>query len=399
MPKLIKSIVEGTQPGTKPIFIWDSQIPGFAVKILPSGTRRYFVKYRTKGGGRSAQQRWETIGTHGAITVDQARDEAKRILADVAENKDPQGMKVAFRQAPKMTALWERFERDHLSKRKASTARNYEQLWRIYVKPRLGTKKVIDVNRDDVYRLHRSIKARYQANRTVALLSKMFNLAERWEMRPDNSNPCRHVEKHRETYRERFLTTEEIGRLGQALRDGHAAQTETPHMIAAIQLLLLTGARVSEILGAKWQWIDWEHHIIRLPESKTGAKIIYLGDAAIEVLEHLRSLPHAKENPYVIAGGVKGQPLADLRHPWMRIRERADLDGVRLHDLRHTAASIGVSQGMNLPVIGRLLGHTQASTTQRYAHVGADPALAAANTIGDVVAKAMVSSAEAESKE
>lgn len=389
MSKLTKTVVEGTSPGTKPIFIWDSQLPGFGVKILPSGTRRYLVKYRTKGGGRSAQQRWYMIGTHGAITVDQARDVAKQVLSAVSENKDPQAMKLSFREAPKMVALWERFERDHLSTRKTSTARGYEQLWRLYVKPQIGTKKVIDVSRDDVYRLHRSIRARYQANRALAMLSKMFNLAERWDMRSDNTNPCRHVEKYREAHRERFLTTEEIGHLGQALREGHAAQTETPHMIAAIQLLLLTGARVSEILDAKWQWVDWDHRIIRLPESKTGAKIVYLSDTAIRILELLLSLPQADENPYIIAGGVKGKPLADLRHPWLRIRERAGLNGVRLHDLRHTAASIGVSQGMNLPVIGRLLGHTQASTTQRYAHVGADPALAAANEIGKVVSDAI----------
>ena len=165
-------------------------------------------------------------------------------------------------------------------------------------------------------------------------------------------------------------------------------------MVAAIQLLLVTGARVSEVLGARWEWVDWDHRVIRLPDSKTGAKLIYLGDLAVKILELLWALPQAKDNPFIIAGAVKGKPLADLRHPWYRIRERAGLDGVRLHDLRHTAASIGVSQGMNLPVIGRLLGHTQASTTQRYAHVGADPALTAANAIGAVVEGALKSTEE-----
>lgn len=389
MPKLTKTIVESEAPGPKRKLLWDSQLPGFGVRIFPSGTRRYIVKYRTGSGGESAQQRWYVIGTHGVLTVDQARDIAKQVLGAVADGKDPQGMKLTFREAPKMTALWERFESDHLSKRKPSTIRCYEQIWRVHVKPKLGSKKVMDVSRDDVYRVHRGIKARYQANRAVAMLSKMFNLAERWGMRHDNTNPCRHVEKHKEVQRTRFLNKEEIGRLGEALREGLMAQTETPHMVAAIQLLLLTGARVNEIIGAKWEWVDWDRRVINLPDSKTGAKPIYLSDVAIKILELLWSLPQAKDNPFIIAGGVKGQPLADLRHPWYRVRERAGLDGVRLHDLRHTAASIGVAQGMNLPVIGRLLGHTQASTTQRYAHVDSDPALTAVNKIGEVVSDAV----------
>ena len=394
MSRLTKTIVENKAPEDKPVFVWDSQLPGFGVKVLPTGTRRYLVKYRTKGGGRSAQQRWFTIGTHGAITVEQARDAARHVLSVVADGKDPQAMKVSFREAPKLVTLWERFERDHLSTRKPKTIQSYEQLWRLYLAPQLGNKKIVDVSRDDVYRLHRGIAAPYQANRAVALLSKMFNLAERWGLRPDNTNPCRHVEKNREARRERFLNNAEIGRVGQALRDGLAAQTETPHMVAAIQLLLVTGARVSEVLGARWEWVDWDHRVIRLPDSKTRAKLIYLGDLAVKILELLWALPQAKDNPFIIAGAVKGKPLADLRHPWYRIRERAGLDGVRLHDLRHTAASIGVSQGMNLPVIGRLLGHTQASTTQRYAHVGADPALTAANAIGAVVEGALESTEE-----
>ena len=390
MPRLTKNLIETEQPGDKPKFLWDVQQPGFGVKILPSGKKKYLVKYRAKGGGRAAQQRWYLIGTHGAITLEQARLIARQVQGAIAEGKDPQGQKEAFRSAATVLDLWDRFEKEHLSKRKESTKRHYRQIWQIHVRKALGTKKVIDVNRDDIHRLHHKMsKHPYQANRAIAVLSKMFNLAEQWGMRPDGTNPCRHVEKYRERSRERFLNGEELEHLGIALREGLSAQTETPHMVAAIQLLLLTGARVSEILGVRWEWIDWEVRIIRLPDSKTGAKSVYLSETAIKVLKMLKDLPQAAENPYVIAGRVPGKPLNDLRHPWHRVRERAGLNDVRLHDLRHTAASIGVSQGMNLPVIGRLLGHTQASTTQRYAHVAVDPALEAVNKIGAVVSAAL----------
>lgn len=390
MPRLTKTLIENEQPESKPKFLWDSQQVGFGVKTLPSGKKKYILKYRTKGGGRTAQQRWYLIGTHGAITLDQARDIARMVLGAIAEGKDPQGQKETFREASTMTKLWERFENEHLSKRKRSTIGHYKHIWNMHLKPALGTKKVMDVIRDDIHRLHHKMsKHPYQANRCMAVLSKMFNLAESWGMRPDGSNPCRHVEKYKEKSRERFLNVEELENLGVELRNGLAAQTETPHMIAAIQLLLLTGARVGEILGAKWEWIDWENQIIRLPDSKTGAKPIYLSKAAIKILEDLKELPQANKNPYVIVGRMKKQPLNDLRHPWYRIRERAGLNDVRLHDLRHTAASIGVSQGLNLPIIGRLLGHSQASTTQRYAHVDVDPAIKAANKIGSVVSGAL----------
>jgi integrase len=390
MPKLSKAIVESEALGLKPRYLWDSQITGFGLKVLPSGTKRYVFKYRISGGGRRAQQRWYQIGTHGNITLDNARRIAVQVAGAVAEGRDPQGQKLSFRDSATVTGLWGRFEKEHLQRRKPKTIEHYKQIWRTYIKPTLGAKKVMDVNRDDVHRLHhRMSKLPYQANRTIAVLSKLFNLAEAWEMRPDGSNPCRHVEKYPEQARERYLNADELKRLGEALELGLAAQTETPYMVAAIRLLLMTGARLSEILGARWEWVDWDQRVIRLPDSKTGAKLIYLSSAAIEILENLCQLPKASENPYIIVGALAGKPLSDLRHPWLRVRERAGLDDVRLHDLRHTAASIGVTVGMSLPVIGRLLGHTQAQTTQRYAHVAIDPALAAADRISNHIHVAM----------
>jgi integrase len=389
MPKLTKTAVETLASADKSLYLWDSTLAGFGIKVLPSGKRRYVVKYR-HGGGRSGQQRWYQVGTHGTITLDQARDTARQVLAAVGRGEDPQASKQGFREAPTVAELWQRFETEHLSSRKPKTITNYKQVWRLHIAQQLAQKKVADVTRDDIYRLHRKVShAPYQANRTLAVLSKMFNLAERWNIRADGTNPCRHVEKYKETARKRYLSSEEISTLGKSMRQGLISQEETPHMIGGIQLLLLTGARVSEILGAQWDWIDWERRILNLPDSKTGAKPIYLSEPAIDILKHLKSLPSADTNPYVIAGRNKGKPLDNLRKPWGRIQARAGRSGIRIHDLRHTAASIGVSQGMSLPVISRLLGHTQASTTQRYAHVGTDPALEAANKIGAVVAEAL----------
>lgn len=390
MAKLNKTYIESLRPSEKPVYYWDDHIKGFGIKILPSGSKKFVFKYRISGGGRRAQQRWYQIGAYGAITPEKARQIAQQVASAITLGEDPQGRKLAFRDAVTVNDLWLRFENEHLIRRKPKTVYGYKLIWAKQIKPNMGVKKVIDINRDDIHRLHHQMSAHpYQANRIVAILSKMFNLAEVWGIRSDGSNPCRHVEKYPETSRERYLNSDELARLGESLKLGVAAQTETPHMTAAIELLLLTGARVSEILGARWEWVDIKQRIIKLPDSKTGAKYIYLSDVAIEVLDRLRKLPQANENPFIIVGRQKGEALSTLYRPWLRVRERADLNDVRLHDLRHTAASIGVNIGMNLPVIGRLLGHTQMQTTQRYAHVAIDPALSAADKIGAHIRTAM----------
>jgi integrase len=390
MAKLTKRVVEAVEPLTKPIYLWDDQLLGFGLKVLPNGQRRYLVKYRAGGGGRAAQQRWYTLGTHGAITVEQARDLAQQTLAAVACGNDPQSNKFALRSAPTMAELWGRYLTDHLPHKKPTSQLDDRQRWRDYIEPKLGSKKVEHVGREEIDAVHKGLSDRpYVANRVVALLSKLFNLAERWNMRPDGSNPCRHVIKFKEQGRERYLSTDEMVRLGDALRDGLAAQTETPYMVAAIRLLLLTGARLNEVLTAQWEWVDLDRRVISLPDSKTGRKTLFLSEPAVEVLEELKTLSTSKDCPYVIRGRSKDHALVNLAKPWKRICERAKLDGVRIHDLRHTAASIGVAHGMSLPIIGRVLGHTQASTTQRYAHVDIDPALAAADRIGATVSFAL----------
>jgi len=227
----------------------------------------------------------------------------------------------------------------------------------------------------------------YQANRTLGVLSKMFNLAEIWGLRPDGSNPCLHVKKYPEQRRERFLSLEEFAALGKALREIEVDGSETQSAVDAIRLLMLTGCRLGEIMKLKWDYVDLNTRELRLPDSKTGAKIVHFGNMACDVLKDIEKL---EDNPYVITGKKQGSRLTDLQHPWRRIRAKAGLDGVRIHDLRHSYASGALALGEGLPMIGKLLGHTQVQTTARYAHLANDPVKSAAGRVSDTIGAAML---------
>jgi integrase len=253
------------------------------------------------------------------------------------------------------------------AKRKASTAREYRRLLDHVVLPAIGKRKVANVTRQDVTKFHYARRETpIEANHALAVASALFNFAERIGCRPDGGNPCRHVEKYPQRNRERFLSADELARLGDAL----AAYDGSPYATAAIKLLVFTGARLGEVLGLQWQWIDFDRGEARLPDSKSGPKTIHLPPPALAVLTEL---PRVEGNPHVIVGGVPGAGLVNLEKPWRAIRKKAELEDVRLHDLRHAFASIAVSSGMGLPIIGKMLGHTQAQTTQRYAHLARGP--------------------------
>lgn len=227
---------------------------------------------------------------------------------------------------------------------------------------------MVDVERRDIAELHHKFRAKpYQANRTLGVLPKMFNLAEIWGLRPDGSNPCRHVPKYREVKRQRCLSNAELQRHGQVLSEVEHDGRESPYIVAAFRLLILTGCRLEEIQTLKWDYITPDG--MELPDTKTGARRIPLPAAARAVLS---ALPQVPNNPYVIAGKVVGKHATDLQHPWRRIRDRAGLTNVRIHDLRHTYASNAVSSGMPIQMVGRLLGHTQIKTAMRYAHLADD---------------------------
>jgi integrase len=349
---------------------WDTLIAGFGVRIMPSGAKTYQAQYRK--GGRT---RRISLGRHGTITVEQARLLAKEVLGDVAKGENPAEDIAQHRKAPTVAALCERFFQAHVMERcKPSTQGEYRRAIDTFINPALGNFKLVDLERKDVAELHHKFRDKpYQANRTLGVLSKMFNLAEIWGLRPDGSNPCRHVPKYREHKRERYLSQVELQRLGNVLADAELNGTETPHIIAAFRLLILTGCRLGEIQTLQWGFITDQG--MELPDTKTGARRIPLPSAARTVLS---ALQRDAGNPYVIVGKLPGKHATDFQHPWRRIRERAELTGVRIHDLRHTYASNAVSSGMPIQMVGRLLGHTQIQTTMRYAHLADEPVKQAA---------------------
>jgi integrase len=385
--KLTKRLIDdATAPDGKPVYLWETSLAGFGVKVLPSGGKKFIVKYRSYGGGRKATQRWLTIGAHGQIPLDQARKKAMQVLTAVNNGEDPQSERLALREAPRLSDVWKRFKEGELLEKKAATARDYRANWEQVLSPKLGRIYVSDLSRSSVDKLHRSLsKTPYRANRVVALLSKLMTLTEIWEWREQGTNPCRYIKKFKEEPRERYLTTNEMQALGDAMRDLVDEGSIWPDMANALTLLLLTGARRNEILSLEWSWVAFDECIIRLPDSKTGRKPLYLSDHAVHLLKLQQEHSRDPASRYVFPGQRKGQNLVNIAKPWAMICQRADVKDARIHDLRHTAASIAVGQGIGLPIIGRLLGHSQTQTTARYAHVDNDPALLAANLIGKSV--------------
>src|SRR6516225_9883899 len=278
LTKITKRAVDTMHAGDCDQFLWDSELKGFGLKVTPAGSKVYLLQYRK--GGRGTPTKRVTIGRHGALTPDQARKEAARLAGAVANGSDPAAVRAAEKSAPTVRALADRFLNEHVAtKTKPRTAVEYRRLVENIIVPALGRKRVRDATRGDISRLHHQQRATpYAANRTVAVLSKMFALAEKWGERPDGSNPCRHVEKYTERKRERMLSADEFSRLSEVLKDGRS-----PYAVAAIKLLIFTGARLSEILNLKWEWIDFERAEARLPDSKTGAKTLHFPVPAMAV--------------------------------------------------------------------------------------------------------------------
>lgn len=387
MPRLTKRLIDSLKPRDRDYVVWDSDVKGFGARVRPSGKITYVLKYRV-GGGRSGTIRKPAIGTHGSITADQARAIARQWLAEVARGGDPSGQRQERRRGPTVASLCERYLREHAEpyKRPSSVIED-RRLIEKRVVPALGQKQVHAITRDDVSRLHGGLRSTpYEGNRVLALVSKMLNLAEQWGLRPDGSNPCRHVKKFREAKRERFLSIDELARLGEALARAERDNAEVSSAIAAIRLLLFTGCRLSEILTLRWNEVDLANARLRLTESKTGPKVIHLSAPALEVLA---SIPRHDDNAFVVAGRKPGTHLVNLRKSWYRIRKQAGLIDVRVNDIRHTYASAGAAAGLSLPMIGKMLGHTQAATTQRYAHLAADPVKQAVETVAANIAAAM----------
>lgn len=393
--KLTKKLIENTKPAKKRITLHDSEISGFECRINPNGSKVYYLYYRTS----DSKQRRPKIGAHGNITTEQARSIAKAWMADVAKGGDPSKDRQDKRHGETVAEFCQRYIEQYAKvKKKASSVEQDIINIKTHVIPKLGKLKMTSVGKRDIIKAHQSMKNKpYSANRTLALLSKMFSLAELWGDRPEYSNPCHLVEKYKEYKRERFLSIREIAYLSDALSEVEFENVEAVGVVPVLRLLIFTGCRRGEILTLRWDHVDIENCCLNLPDSKTGAKKVYLNAPALEVLVNIERV---EGNPFVIIGGKPGAHLVNIRKPWLRIRERATaaiikdnagkgIEDVRIHDLRHTYASVAVGGGQTLPVIGKLLGHTQAQTTARYAHLADDPIRAASEAVGRTLAAAM----------
>lgn len=402
--RITKRTVDTLKSNGSEFTLWDNAVTGFGVRVRPTGAKSYVVVYRA-GAGRGAPVRRYTIAAVGKITPERARARAKIVLGAVAHGHDPANQKTDERGTPTLAELADRFMADHVRpKRKAATAEFYRDILDRIVKPALGTTKADKLTRMQVGRLHSSLSdTPFQANRMLAVVGSMYAFAGGAGFVPEGTNPARGIDKFKESRRERFLTGDELERLGGAIREAettgipwtvdetkptakHVPKDKrstriAPSAAAALRLLLFTGCRLREILHLRWEYVDFERGCLFLPDSKTGRKTIILNAPALAVLNALEQV-----SPYVVPGDSPEQPRRDLKRPWDAVTKRAGLAGVRLHDLRHTFASFGAGGGLGLPIIGRLLGHTQAATTARYAHLDSDPLRQASNAIAGRIA-------------
>ena len=354
---------------------WDRDLSGFGVRVYATGRKVYVVQVR----GPTGKPKRAKIGEHGKIAPDVARGQAARVIDRIRRGEDP--FPLAPAPEPTMAELAERYVKAHLEVNcRPSTVMTLRRVLYLHILPELGHLPVASVERSHVSELHFKMRDKpAQANQTVEVLSKMFKLAEAWSMTPPRRNPCRSVRLYKKVWRERFLTSEEYRRLGRVLDEAETTGGFLPSGIAAIRLLLLTGCRKNEIVTLRWDDIDRTAGEIRIRDAKTGARRIPLTPAVEWVLA---GIPRIEGNPWVITGKLPGDHLKNLDQIWLRLRPRAGLDDVRIHDCRHSYASRALAIGEGLPMIGKLLGHRKVTTTARYAHLARDTEKASAVKVG-----------------
>ncbi len=424
--RITKRVVDSLLTRAADYVHWDSELKGFGVRVRPSGAKSFIAFYRP--GGRNTPMRKVTIGAVGKLTVEQARDAAAKVLARAELGQDEAAERSEARKAKTINELCDLYLEEGCDKKKHSTLAADRGRIARHIKPLLGRKLIKAVTQVDIEQFLRDVAkgrtavdektvkhgraivtgGKGTATRTVRLLGGIFTFAARRRFRSDN--PVHGVEKYPDAQGERFLSTQELERLGAAFREAetagipwdvdedqpnakHIAKTRKPvvigpHAAGALRLLTFTGCRLREILRLKWAEVDFERGMLFLPDSKTGRKAIVLNAPALEILSGL-----PRVGAYVIAGDSAGlkdeKPRSDLKRPWAAVTKRAGLAGLRIHDLRHSFASVGAGGGMGLPIVGKLLGHASSETTARYAHLDNDPLRRASNAIGSTIAAAM----------
>lgn len=423
--RIDKRTVDSAASQAKRYTIWDSDLSGFGVRVEPSGRKSYIFRYRVGSGGRNAPERLIVLGRHGELTPAEARKKAETEAARVRLGSDPGGDRRKERAIPTFAAFADAYldeaaeiaeARPAEARLRPGSIRNYRSLMAQHLLAAIGTTKLDALTTADLAKLHKRVgkEKPATANRCLEFVGSVFKEAARQGLLPIGTNPARGIPAFKEVKRERFLSAEEVVRLGEAIREGetdgipwvpdpekktkHVPKTNQrtkidPDAAAALRILIFTGARLREVLHAKWQDVDLERGVLFVT-GKTGRRPVILPAPAVAILAEL-----PRRSTFVFPGALdtveKPAPRADLSKPWAAVSRRAGLEGVRLHDLRHSFASFAAAGGASLPIIGRLLGHTQPQTTARYSHLADDPLRAVADRVGDSVAAALAGGPEA----
>ena len=375
--RLTTRIVDRLQVDDKDAIFWDRDLAGFGVRVHATGRKVYVVQSRGRAGLKRV-----TLGPVAGLSFEQRRREAAEVIDRIKRGEDP--LPPAPAPEPTVADLALQCLTAHVAVHcKPRTAEAYRTALDNHILPAFGTMLLKDVGRKEVGALHHRLRdTPAMANRVVWVLSKMFSLAEAWGMMPPGRNPCRAVRLYKEQSRDRFLTPEEFRRVGAALRDFEADGSMWPPAIAALRLLMLTGCRTGEILTLQWDDVDRVASALRLRDSKAGPRMVPLTVPMLAVLDGIERI---EGNPWVIRSRKPDARLPGLAPYWRRIQATTGLEDVRIHDLRHSYASRALALGEGLTMIGRLLGHSKAGTTARYAHLVRDAEKAAAARTGDSI--------------
>ena len=401
--KLTGRTVEAAKAEEKRYVIWDTEKKGFGVRVETSGLKSFIIRYRAGQGGRNALAREMVIGRFGNWTPEKARIEAGRILNQVDAGNDPALDRNQKRKELNVAELCDQYLSEGTGNKKASTLTIDRGRIERHIKPLLGTRLVSEVRTKDIQRFMQDvangktaadIKTKFRgraiveggkgtASRTVGLLGGIFSFAVKQEMRADN--PVRGVERYKDKKGERFLSASELAALGEAIRNAEVAGTNRA-ALAIIRLLSFTGARKSEITNLRWSEVDFDRRCLMLADSKTGAKVIPLGPPALEILSLIERV---QGSIFVFPAESGSGSFQGTEKVWRKLRKAAGMEELRIHDLRHSFASVGLLAGDNLAIIGKLLGHADVKTTARYAHIADDPLKQAADRISNSIAAGM----------
>jgi integrase len=398
--KFTKTIIDKLQPGEKDLLYWDDGLRGFGLKVTPKGRKVFIVQKRFRG--RPVRF---TIGTFGQPwSLDMARAEALRLMQTVAVGDDPRSTDRMDNANLTVAQLSTRYWSNGISHKKPTTIANEKGLLDSHILPLLGRRLIHDLKKEDVQkfmsdvaagRTRRSVQTKPRgratvtgglssANRSLGLLSAMLSFAVQNQL--VRENVAIGLKQYKLKRHSRFLSEDELRRIGEALRQ---LEIDGANMVAlcAIKFLLLTGCRKNEALNMEWLWVNLQFGTVSLPDSKTGQKVLVIGVAAVDLLKELRARFPANAK-YVFPGSGGTTPVS-VAKVWSKTKIRAGIDQLRLHDLRHNFASAAVADGQSLYLVGKLLGHSQSSTTERYAHLSKNPVRAAADDISKHLAVAL----------